>query len=80
MEYIDHEEVSYCTVFNLKLSQDEIEVYESCMRFVLENCNEDDIYELTGCKLDELQAWQTTLKELILKHVNETNMPDKYKK
>ncbi|MNN22303.1 hypothetical protein D3C81_1356550 [compost metagenome] len=50
------------------------------MRFVLENCNEDDIYELTGCKLDELQAWQTSLKERILKHVNEINMPDKYKK
>lgn len=79
MEYIEHEEVSYCTIFNLKLSQDEIEVYESCMSYVLENCTADEIYELTGCKVNELQAWQKNLKELMIGHVDEANLPNKYK-
>lgn len=80
MKYLGHEEISYCTVFNLKLSQDEIEVYESCMSHVLKSCSEDEIYNLTGCKFDELQAWQSTLRELILKYVDENNLPEKYKK
>ncbi|WP_108670435.1 hypothetical protein [Peribacillus acanthi] len=79
MEYLSHEEISYCTVFKLKLSQDEIEVYESCMKYVLDKCGENEIYEITGCKLDELQSMHKNLQELLLKHVNETNLPDKYK-
>lgn len=79
MEYLEHEDIAYCTVFTLKLSQDELEVYESCMRHVFEKCNQDEIYELTGCKAEDLKAWQEDLKSLILTYVPKENLPGKYK-
>ena len=78
MEYISHKEISYCTVFNLNLSQDELEVYESCMRYVLEKCSEEEIYSLTGCKIDELKAWNNNLRDLLRMYVDRANLPDKY--
>lgn len=80
MEYLNHEEIAYCTIFNLKLSQDELEVYESCMKYVLEKCNEQEIYNLTGCKVEELEAWQKELKKLIITHMAEENLTEKYRK
>jgi hypothetical protein len=80
MEYLEHEEVAYCTVFNLKLSQDELEVYESCMKYVLEKCNEKEIFDLTGCKINELKAWQEEIRKLIITHVDEEILSEKYKK
>lgn len=79
MEYLKHEIISYCTLFSLKLSQDELEVYESCMKFMLEKCNAQEIYELTGCELDELKAWHQEIKNMILEYVPQEILSKKYK-
>ncbi len=79
MEYLGHKEISYCTLFNLKLSQDEIEVYESCMRYVKEKCDENEIYKLTGCTIEEFNTWHCELRNLLLKYVSVENLPEKYK-
>jgi len=79
MEYLHHEVISYCTVFELKLSQDELEVYESCLKYILENCNDEIIYQITGCRKTELNSWHSELKEMILKYVRKDLLPDKYK-
>lgn len=79
MDYINHKNISYCTVFQLELSQDELEVYESCMKYVQEHCSEDEIYKITGCTLNELSSWHKELKNMIISYVDEVNLPDKYK-
>jgi hypothetical protein len=79
MEYLNHENIAYCTLFNLKLSQDELEVYESCMEFVLNRCSESEIYDITGCSIDELKDWQINIKKLILAYVEKENISEKYK-
>ena len=79
MEYYGHENIAYCTVFDLKLSQDELEVYESCIRYVLEKCNETTIYSLTGCKMEEINAIHQDIRNLILTYVPNENLPDKYR-
>ncbi|WP_010251589.1 hypothetical protein [Acetivibrio cellulolyticus] len=78
MEYLKHEEICYCTLFDIKLSQDELEVFESCMRFVKEHCNQEEIYKLTGCTEDEFCEGHSELRELIIKYVRSEILPDRY--
>ncbi|MHC1684282.1 MAG: hypothetical protein AB6733_15205 [Clostridiaceae bacterium] len=80
MDLINCENISYCTVFDLRLTQDELEVYESCMKYILDNCDNDKIKEITGCNLDEYSAWYKELRNLIVSYVHEGNLPDKYRK
>lgn len=77
MEYIRHEEVSYCTVLDLSLSQDELEVYESCMRYILENLSKDKIYDITGTF--NLDVYIEDIKDLFNKYVRDEVLPEKYK-
>lgn len=50
------------------------------MEYVLNNCDNETLYEVTGCQPDGLKAWQLTLRELIVKHVDKQIIPEKYKK
>lgn len=78
MEYIKHDEISYCTVLDLILTQDELEVYESSMRFILENFNEQKIYEITGCTIEELSSFIEDIREIFKKYVRDEVLPSKY--
>lgn len=66
MDYLSHEEVADVTLFNLRLSEGELMLYESCIDFVLMNCDEEALYDLVGCESkEELKSFQNDLKELI---------------
>jgi len=56
-------------------------VYESCIDFVLNNCDEKTLYDLVGCETKiELKSFQYELKELLKTYVQEKYLPDRYKK
>lgn len=39
--------------FDVDVSEDGLMIYESCINYVLENCSDQDIYEITGCENKE---------------------------
>lgn len=39
--------------FHIDVSEDGLMIYESCINYVLENCSDRDIYEITGCENKE---------------------------
>lgn len=46
-------------------------LYEDCLAFVLENCDEQQIQFLTGCtSKQELASFHSDLLDLIRRHVN----------
>ncbi|WP_019636961.1 hypothetical protein [Paenibacillus fonticola] len=78
MEILKYEEIASVTLFELRLSEGELMVYENCIEFVLENCSEEQLYELTGCEnREELASYQDDLKKL-LKNINKDYLPKKY--
>lgn len=80
MELIKHTEIASVTLFDLRLSEGELMVYESCIEYVLNNCNENELYDLTGCESrEELATYQSDLKNLIKLIVNKNYLPEKYK-
>lgn len=80
MEYLGHNEIASVTLFDLKLSEGELMVYEGCIDFTLKNCDEEALYDLVGCETkEELRSFQNDLKKLIKLYVQEKFLPEKYK-
>ncbi|MFF2482314.1 hypothetical protein [Paenibacillus sp. NPDC058071] len=80
MELIKQEDIASVSLFDLRLSEGELMVYESCIEYVLNNCNENDLYDLTGCEnREELTTYQIDLKNLIKSLVNKNYLLEKYK-
>jgi hypothetical protein len=59
--------------------QDELSVYESCMNYVIEHCNNDMIYETTGCTKEELKDFADDITNMLKSNLNNDTLPDKYK-
>ncbi|REK69238.1 hypothetical protein [Paenibacillus paeoniae] len=80
MELLKQEEIASVTLFDLKLSEGELMVYENCIEFVLNNCSEEYLYKLTGCEnREELASYQQDLNNLIKTIINKKYLPEKYK-
>ncbi|WP_028590997.1 hypothetical protein [Paenibacillus massiliensis] len=80
MELLKHEEIASVTLFDLRLSEGELMVYENCIEFVLNSCSEEELYELTGCEnREELASYQDDLRYLIKSVINNKYLPKKYK-
>lgn len=78
MDYISHKEVSSVHLFELRMSEGELMVYENCINFVLNNCKEEKIYDLIGCESkEELKSFQKDLELFIKKYVQEEYLPEK---
>ncbi len=80
MEILKKEEIASVTLYDLKLSESELMVYEGCIDFVLKNCPEEQLYELTGCEnREELASYQDDLIILIKQVIFKQYLPSKYK-
>ncbi|NLL66861.1 MAG: hypothetical protein GX236_04065 [Clostridiaceae bacterium] len=79
MDYLSHEEVADVTLFNLRLSEGELMLYEGCIDFVLKNCDESALYDLVGCETrEELRSFQNDLIKIIKLYVQKEFLPEKY--
>lgn len=80
MELLKTQEVASVALFDLRLSESELEVYEGCIDYVLKVCGDSDIRMLTGCdSREELAVYREDLISLIKAHVSKRFLPDKYK-
>ena len=80
IELLKREEIASVTLFDLRLSESELMAYEACIKYVIENCNENEAHKLTDCTKDELGWLQEDLKELIINNMLEEYLPQRYKK
>ena len=62
MDYYKHEEIAAVQFYTLRLAEDELMLYESCINYVLENSSLSELYDYTGCdSKNNLQAFQRDL-------------------
>lgn len=79
MDLMKVEVIATVALFDLRLSEGELEAYEACIDFMLKTCDEQRIYEVTRCTVEELEILRNDLRELIKAHVDPAFLPPKYK-
>jgi len=65
MRMLRKREVSSVMLFEVEVSQDELELYESCTRYVLENFDEEGVEKLCGAYRDELLGMCEDISNLL---------------
>ena len=79
MDYRAHEEIANVIFFNLRLAESELLMYETCINYVLENCSEQRLHEITGCETkEELIGFQEDLVYLLKKFADKRWLPDRF--
>ena len=79
MEILATEDVASVTLFTLKISESEMQAYESCISYVLDRLTAHDIEGLTGHTRDELEDVHHELLTAILAHCPKQFLPERYK-
>lgn len=80
MDLLKHEEIASVNLFDLRLSESELMIYEGCIDYVLKTCSEKEILKLTGCEnKTELSWFQEDLKKLIMGYVSKRFLLERYK-
>jgi hypothetical protein len=79
MEILATEDVASVTLFTLKISESEMQAYESCIAYVLDRLPAHEIEILTGHTRDELKDVHHELLAAILTHCPKQFLPARYK-
>jgi hypothetical protein len=70
MDYCSHEEIAYSKIFNIRISDNELQLYEQCLYYVLNNCDDEGIQSATICmSKNELVCFWREVAELVWKHL-----------
>ena len=79
MEYCSHEQIANVVFVTLKLAEDELQVYEAGINFVLENCPESQLISVTGCEdKNNLIGFQEDLVYLLKKITDKSLLPKRF--
>jgi len=68
MEILNVIEVASVKLMNVEISEDELDVYESCLNYVLQSCSTREIENICGATKDELEGMQENLAALLRKY------------
>ena len=79
MEILKTEDVASVTLFTIKVSESEMQAYESCIAYVLEHLAHAEIESVTGHMRDELAEVHQELRTAILTHGPKQFLPERYK-
>jgi len=59
MEILKIREMASVKTLDIEISEDELDVYEKCLNYVLQRCSSNDIEQVSGATPEELEAiWQ----------------------
>ncbi|MGR6382279.1 hypothetical protein [Escherichia coli] len=65
--------------FHIDVSEDGLMIYESCINYVLENCSDQEVYEITGCENREaLKEIQKDIISILYYHAARDLFPARY--
>jgi hypothetical protein len=77
MDYCSHEEIAFSKIFNIRISDNELQLYEQCIYYVLNNCDDKGVYATTGCmSRKELSWFWQEVAELVWEHLIHNNPID----
>ena len=79
MEILATEDVASVTLFAIKVSESELQAYESCIAYVLERLSLKEIEDVTGHMREELEEVHQELLTAILTHCPKQFLPERYK-
>lgn len=81
MDLLSHEEIASVSLLSLKVSEGELMAWEGCVDYVMRNCTDIEIEQLTGCKdHNELRILVVELQSLLKTYVNRKYWLDNLKK
>lgn len=82
MKLLSHENIASIELFKVRLSEGEIMVYESCIQYVLDHCDDNMIYTLIGCenKNELTNGFQIQLQYLLQKYTQKDYWDKELKK
>jgi len=75
MELIKWREIAGVKIFEIEVSEDELDVYEKCMRYIHANLNNVEIEKISGAYPDELLGIYDQLTHLLRSHTKLRNNP-----
>jgi len=78
MELISQRDVSSVKLFTTEMSEDELDVYENCMRYIYQNLPSDEIEQVTGATVGELLSMLEDVAHLLTKHSSIRRSSDGY--
>lgn len=68
------------TIFDVRLSESEVIVFSDCLNYVLRNCSDEQINQLTECSSKEELSWfLADLLTLLKSMEHKEYVPDRYK-
>ena len=70
MELLDKKEVASVKIFSVEVTEDELDVYGKCMKYVLDNVPSDKIEEICGAYDDELLSMYEDISNLLDRYSN----------
>ena len=70
MEFLRVREIASVKLFEVEVSEDELDVYESCIRYIYENLTADEIEEVFGAYKDELLGMCESILSLLERHTD----------
>ena len=79
MEILVTEDVASVALFTIKVSESEMQAYESCIAYVLHRLSHEDIENVTGHMREELEEVHQELLTAILAHCPKQFLPERYK-
>ncbi|EOG1984749.1 TPA: hypothetical protein QIB97_003373 [Proteus mirabilis] len=62
--------------FHIDVSEDGLMIYESCINYVLENCSDKNIYDITGCEnRDALKEIKKDITSILYYYASKDLLP-----
>jgi hypothetical protein len=78
MKYITKENDLVFVLFHVRVSEAELEIYESCLDYFVKNFDDETCeLESGGATLKELEGMRDSLRHIIVTNFDEKDMPDK---
>lgn len=70
MKMLKMKEVASVKLFEVEISEDELNVYERCIKYISENFTADKIEEILGAYDDELQGMREDILNLLANYTD----------
>lgn len=63
--------------FHIDVSEDGLMICESCINYVLDNCNNNEIYDITGCENEELKEIHKDIISILYYFASKDLLPNR---
>ena len=70
MEILNVIEVASVKLMDIEISEDELDVYENCLNYILQTCSPREIENICRATKDELEGMQENLISLLRKYTD----------